>query len=128
MAETCPYPLFIEGDWSSANSNTVKNKLQIYFQSKKKSNGGDCRVEYEDTSRNHAVVWFKNEERSRISFYIIMPSLTRKKPTTYLQEIESETLTVTALDLSTEALRSCKMVFQTLLSTSSLENDPKGAF
>ncbi|RXM33975.1 Poly [ADP-ribose] polymerase 14 [Acipenser ruthenus] len=62
MAETCPYPLFIEGDWSSANSNTVKNKLQIYFQSKKKSNGGDCRVEYEDTSRNHAVVWFKNEE------------------------------------------------------------------
>ncbi|KAK1166015.1 protein mono-ADP-ribosyltransferase PARP14-like [Acipenser oxyrinchus oxyrinchus] len=62
MAETCPYPLCIEGDWSSANSNTVKNKLQIYFQSKKKSNGGDCRVEFEDTSRNHAVVWFKNEE------------------------------------------------------------------
>ncbi|XP_041119390.1 protein mono-ADP-ribosyltransferase PARP14-like isoform X2 [Polyodon spathula] len=67
MAEPCPYALFIEGDWSADISKTVKNKLQIYFQSKKKSNGGDCRVEYEDTSRKHAVVWFKNEEtRKRV--------------------------------------------------------------
>ncbi|XP_041118121.1 protein mono-ADP-ribosyltransferase PARP14-like [Polyodon spathula] len=67
MAETYPYPIFIEGDWSADISNTVKNKLQIYFQSKKKSNGGDCRVEYEDASRKHAVVWFKSEEtRKRV--------------------------------------------------------------
>ncbi|XP_029295286.1 protein mono-ADP-ribosyltransferase PARP14-like isoform X2 [Cottoperca gobio] len=44
----------------------MKNKLQIYFQSLKKSNGGDCLVEAEDGAPR-ADVYFKSEEvRERV--------------------------------------------------------------
>uniref|UniRef100_A0A3B5B177 Poly [ADP-ribose] polymerase n=1 Tax=Stegastes partitus TaxID=144197 RepID=A0A3B5B177_9TELE len=59
MAE-CP-PVAVEGDWSPNQSRTVKNKLQIYFQSKKRSSGGDCRVEAEDGAAR-AAVFFRSEE------------------------------------------------------------------
>lgn len=61
MADTgCP-PLIVEGDWSPAQNKTMKNKLQLYFQSKKKSGGGDCRVEAEDGAPR-AEVYFISEE------------------------------------------------------------------
>lgn len=61
MAEAeCP-PVTVEGDWSPAQVKTVKNKLQIYFQSKKKSSGGDCRVEAEDGAPR-AAVFFRSED------------------------------------------------------------------
>ncbi len=56
----CP-PVTVEGNWSSAQTKTVKNKLQLYFQSKKKSSGGDCRVEAEDGAPR-AAVFFRSEE------------------------------------------------------------------
>ncbi|XP_067891260.1 protein mono-ADP-ribosyltransferase PARP14-like [Heterodontus francisci] len=57
-----PYPLLIEGDWSPDIGKLLKTKLQLYFQSKKKSNGGECIVEYEDPSQMRAVVWFASEQ------------------------------------------------------------------
>lgn len=50
------------GTWTPGSSKGIKNKLQIYFQSKKKSNGGDCSVDYEDYNSAKAVVYFKSEE------------------------------------------------------------------
>ncbi|XP_018592984.2 protein mono-ADP-ribosyltransferase PARP14-like [Scleropages formosus] len=59
------YPLSVQGNWVP-NAAKVKNKLQIYFQSAKKSGGGDCKVEY-DENNNTATVWFNSEEvRKRI--------------------------------------------------------------
>ncbi|XP_024120294.1 protein mono-ADP-ribosyltransferase PARP14, partial [Oryzias melastigma] len=52
-------PLIVEGDWDPSQSKNVKLKLQLYFQSKKKSGGGDCRVELED---NAARVYFNSGE------------------------------------------------------------------
>ncbi|XP_016410796.1 poly [ADP-ribose] polymerase 14-like isoform X2 [Sinocyclocheilus rhinocerous] len=56
-----PYPIIVEGNWESEQAKSVKNKLQIYFQSKKKSQGGDCAVKYDDKS-NSATILFKSSD------------------------------------------------------------------
>lgn len=57
----CP-PVIVEGDWTQAKA--IKNKLQIHFGSKKKSNGGDCRVEAEDGAPRAAVYFTSAEGES----------------------------------------------------------------
>ncbi|XP_030579266.1 protein mono-ADP-ribosyltransferase PARP14-like isoform X2 [Archocentrus centrarchus] len=59
-------PVTVEGDWSPAQTKTLKNKLQIYFQSKKKSSGGDCRVEAEEGALRAAVHFSSEEVRARV--------------------------------------------------------------
>ncbi|XP_073730303.1 protein mono-ADP-ribosyltransferase PARP14 [Misgurnus anguillicaudatus] len=54
-----PYPIVVVGDWNREHAKTLKNKLQIYFQSKKKSQGGDCVVEIDQNSST-ATVRFKS--------------------------------------------------------------------
>ncbi|XP_058268081.1 protein mono-ADP-ribosyltransferase PARP14-like isoform X2 [Hemibagrus wyckioides] len=54
-----PYPVLVEGDWSSINPKTLQSKVQIYFQSRKKSQGGDCVIKWSDRS---CTVFFKSEE------------------------------------------------------------------
>ncbi|KAI4875643.1 hypothetical protein NFI96_025981 [Prochilodus magdalenae] len=61
MAEEFPYPLFVEGKWDPKTPK-LKNKLTIYFQSKK-SNGGDCAVQHLEGQK--ATVSFKTEEVRR---------------------------------------------------------------
>ncbi|GAA6070264.1 poly(ADP-ribose) polymerase family member 14-related sequence 1 [Tachysurus ichikawai] len=60
MDEEFPFALFVEGNWDPKTLK-LKNKLTIYFQSKK-SNGGDCVVEYEVSDGQRASVRFKTEE------------------------------------------------------------------
>uniref|UniRef100_A0A672S1F4 PAR14-like first RRM domain-containing protein n=1 Tax=Sinocyclocheilus grahami TaxID=75366 RepID=A0A672S1F4_SINGR len=55
------YPITVEGDWGPEQAKSVKNKLQIYFQSKKKSQGGDCVVQYDDKG-NSATILFKSSD------------------------------------------------------------------
>uniref|UniRef100_A0A8C1MH48 Poly [ADP-ribose] polymerase n=2 Tax=Cyprinus carpio TaxID=7962 RepID=A0A8C1MH48_CYPCA len=55
------YSIIVEGDWGPEQAKSVKNKLQIYFQSKKKSQGGDCVVQYDDGS-NFATILFKSSD------------------------------------------------------------------
>uniref|UniRef100_A0A673GC46 PAR14-like first RRM domain-containing protein n=1 Tax=Sinocyclocheilus rhinocerous TaxID=307959 RepID=A0A673GC46_9TELE len=50
------YPIIVEGDWGPEHAKSVKNKLQIYFQSKKKSQGGDCVVQYDDGSNSATIL------------------------------------------------------------------------
>ncbi|XP_066507279.1 protein mono-ADP-ribosyltransferase PARP14-like [Hoplias malabaricus] len=57
--EGYPYPLTVEGHWPSTSSKTPTAKLQIYFQSKKKSQGGDCAV---DIDQNTTTVFFKSAQ------------------------------------------------------------------
>ncbi|KAG5844860.1 hypothetical protein ANANG_G00167540 [Anguilla anguilla] len=62
--EDYQYPVTVTGEWGSNPPKVIKNKLQIYFQSKKKSGGGDCHVEF--TGRC-ATVRFKSEDaRERV--------------------------------------------------------------
>ncbi|XP_026075336.1 poly [ADP-ribose] polymerase 14-like isoform X1 [Carassius auratus] len=56
-----PYPITVEGNWDPEQAKSVKNKLQIYFQSKKKSEGGDCAVKY-DVKSNSATILFKSPD------------------------------------------------------------------
>lgn len=60
MDEKFSFPVLVEGEWNPALPN-LKNKLTIYFQSKK-SNGGDCHVQHHVSDGRKAVVWFKTEE------------------------------------------------------------------
>lgn len=53
--------MIVEGDWGTSVTKTVKNKLHIYFQSRKKSGGGECRVEAEDGAQR-AAVFFESDE------------------------------------------------------------------
>ncbi|XP_063346030.1 protein mono-ADP-ribosyltransferase PARP14-like [Pelmatolapia mariae] len=61
----CP-PMTVEGDWTPAQTKALKNKLHIYFQSKKKSSGGDCRVEAEEGAPRAAVYFSSPEVRERV--------------------------------------------------------------
>uniref|UniRef100_A0AAZ3PE84 Macro domain-containing protein n=1 Tax=Oncorhynchus tshawytscha TaxID=74940 RepID=A0AAZ3PE84_ONCTS len=62
-----PYPITIDVSWTNSVSKGIQNKLQIYFQSKKKSSGGDCLVHYEDQRSTSATVYFKSEDvRERV--------------------------------------------------------------
>ncbi|XP_048033781.1 protein mono-ADP-ribosyltransferase PARP14-like [Megalobrama amblycephala] len=55
------YPIVVEGDWGPEHAKSVKNKLHIHFQSKKKSQGGDCVVQYNDKS-DSATILFKSSD------------------------------------------------------------------
>ncbi|XP_055792513.1 protein mono-ADP-ribosyltransferase PARP14-like [Salvelinus fontinalis] len=62
-----PYPITVDVSWTNSVSKGIQNKLQIYFQSKKKSSGGDCLVHYEDQHSTRATVYFKSEDvRERV--------------------------------------------------------------
>lgn len=58
MAGAYPFPLLVELEEN--NIPRLKNKLVKYFQSKK-SNGGDCEVDYENGSST-ATLRFRTEE------------------------------------------------------------------
>ncbi|KAM9392684.1 protein mono-ADP-ribosyltransferase PARP14-like isoform 2-T2 [Pholidichthys leucotaenia] len=59
-------PVTVEGSWDPGQSKTVKNKLLLYFQSKKKSGGGDCRVEAEEGAPRAAVFFQDDDARERV--------------------------------------------------------------
>ncbi|KAJ8266240.1 hypothetical protein GJAV_G00128150 [Gymnothorax javanicus] len=58
------YPVTVAGEWGSIPPKALKNKLQIYFQSNKKSGGGDCQVEWDG---GKVTVLFKSQDdRKRV--------------------------------------------------------------
>ncbi|KAF3853284.1 hypothetical protein F7725_013972 [Dissostichus mawsoni] len=54
------------GGLGSGPTKTIKNKLELYFGSKKKSSGGDCRVEAEEEAPRAAVYFQCQEVRERV--------------------------------------------------------------
>ncbi|XP_053727673.1 protein mono-ADP-ribosyltransferase PARP14-like isoform X3 [Synchiropus splendidus] len=60
------FPVVVAGVWTSAQTKSVKNKLLVYFQSNKKSSGGECQVELEESSPRAVVVFSSEEVRDRV--------------------------------------------------------------
>uniref|UniRef100_A0A3B4D6N2 PAR14-like first RRM domain-containing protein n=1 Tax=Pygocentrus nattereri TaxID=42514 RepID=A0A3B4D6N2_PYGNA len=54
----------VEGRWPSASAKTLTAKLQIYFQSRRKSQGGDCVVRFSEQSRARGD-WYGSQKRKR---------------------------------------------------------------
>lgn len=59
IMEDYPYAVIVEGDWSTLNTKTLQTKMHVYFQSKKKSQGGDCVIRW---SKLSCTVLFRSEE------------------------------------------------------------------
>ncbi|KAJ1175752.1 hypothetical protein NDU88_001039 [Pleurodeles waltl] len=59
--EAYPYPVLVRGAWGSQGcTKAVKNKLLCYFQSQKKSGGGECQVT--DSRPGDVLVHFAGHE------------------------------------------------------------------
>ncbi|XP_067329331.1 protein mono-ADP-ribosyltransferase PARP14-like isoform X1 [Anolis sagrei] len=56
------FPVVVEGDWGAHFSRALKNKLTAYFQSPKRSGGGECQVLMDATSAGRVTVHFAQEE------------------------------------------------------------------
>ncbi|XP_062272829.1 protein mono-ADP-ribosyltransferase PARP14-like isoform X1 [Scomber scombrus] len=66
MEDSLCAPVIVEGDWTPDQTRTLNNKLQLYFGSKKKSNGGDCVVQLEEAAPRAAVYFRSEEVRERV--------------------------------------------------------------
>ncbi|KAA0703895.1 Poly [ADP-ribose] polymerase 14 [Triplophysa tibetana] len=64
--EEYPYPIAVEGEWSPEQAKSLKNKLQIYFQSKKKSQGGDCVVRFNENTSAVTVLFKSSDTRDNV--------------------------------------------------------------
>ncbi|XP_040606787.1 protein mono-ADP-ribosyltransferase PARP14 isoform X1 [Mesocricetus auratus] len=62
MAASGPFPLLVEGSWGPDPPKTLINKLQMYFQSRKKSGGGECEVVPQPGSPASFLVLFSPED------------------------------------------------------------------
>ncbi|KAL1787588.1 poly [ADP-ribose] polymerase 14 [Sigmodon hispidus] len=62
MAASGPFPLLVEGSWGPDPPKTLINKLQMYFQSRKRSGGGECEVVPQPGSRACFLVLFSPED------------------------------------------------------------------
>ncbi|XP_054826363.1 protein mono-ADP-ribosyltransferase PARP14-like isoform X2 [Eublepharis macularius] len=61
------FPLLVEGDWGSSLNVRVKNKLLRYFQSPKRSGGGECTIHAGLRPREQVIVRFAEDEvRQRV--------------------------------------------------------------
>ncbi len=68
MADEYSHTLLVQLEEN--NAPRLKNKLVKYFQSKR-SNGGDCEVDYENGSRT-AVVRFRREEGKFCRYFVTL--------------------------------------------------------
>ncbi|CAL8266089.1 unnamed protein product [Lota lota] len=64
MDDAYPYTLVVELEEN--NIPKLKNKLVKYFQSKKRANGGECQIQYEDRSRTATLCFRREEDRARV--------------------------------------------------------------
>ncbi|KAG8508533.1 LOW QUALITY PROTEIN: Protein mono-ADP-ribosyltransferase PARP14 [Galemys pyrenaicus] len=67
MAAPGPFPLLVEGSWGPDPPKNLSTKLQLYFQSSKKSGGGECEIRQEPGSPPRFTVLFYPEDvRQRV--------------------------------------------------------------
>lgn len=62
MAASGPFPLLVEGSWGPDPPKNLVTKLQMYFQSRKRSGGGECEVRQEPGSPPRFLVLFFPED------------------------------------------------------------------
>nr|XP_031536359.1 protein mono-ADP-ribosyltransferase PARP14 isoform X2 [Vicugna pacos] len=67
MAASCSFPLLVEGSWGPSPPKNLSTKLQMYFQSPRKSGGGECEVRQEPGSPTRFLVLFdSNDVRQQV--------------------------------------------------------------
>ncbi|XP_047420875.1 protein mono-ADP-ribosyltransferase PARP14 isoform X1 [Sciurus carolinensis] len=67
MAESRSFPLLVEGSWGPDPPKNLSTKLQMYFQSPKRSGGGECEVRQESGSPpRFLVLFFPNDVRQNV--------------------------------------------------------------
>ncbi|KAA0703894.1 Poly [ADP-ribose] polymerase 14 [Triplophysa tibetana] len=64
--EEYSYPIVVEGDCSPEQAKRLNNKLQIYFQSKKKSQGGECVIQFNEKSSTVTVLFKASDIRDNV--------------------------------------------------------------
>ncbi|XP_054556489.1 protein mono-ADP-ribosyltransferase PARP14 isoform X2 [Talpa occidentalis] len=62
MAASVSFPLLIEGSWGLDPPKNLSTRLQVYFQSQKRSGGGECEVCQEAGSPPRFLVYFSQED------------------------------------------------------------------
>ncbi|XP_028608059.1 protein mono-ADP-ribosyltransferase PARP14 [Grammomys surdaster] len=67
MAASGSFPLLVEGSWGPEPPKNLINKLQMYFQSRKKSGGGECEVVPEPGNpARFRVLFFPEDVRQNV--------------------------------------------------------------
>uniref|UniRef100_A0A4X1TF77 Poly [ADP-ribose] polymerase n=1 Tax=Sus scrofa TaxID=9823 RepID=A0A4X1TF77_PIG len=67
MSEPGSFPLLVEGSWGPDPPKNLSTKLQLYFQSPKKSGGGECEVLQEPGSPSRfLVLFYPNDVRKQV--------------------------------------------------------------
>ncbi|XP_059543633.1 protein mono-ADP-ribosyltransferase PARP14-like isoform X2 [Myotis daubentonii] len=62
MAAPGYFPLMVEGSWGPDPPKSLITKLQLYFQSQKRSGGGECEVRQEPGSLAHFLLLFNRHD------------------------------------------------------------------
>lgn len=65
MAAPAFFPLLVEGSWGPYPPNNLSTKLQVYFQSRKRSGGGECEVRQEPGNPERFLVLFHRRDGER---------------------------------------------------------------
>ncbi|KAF6385251.1 poly(ADP-ribose) polymerase family member 14 [Rhinolophus ferrumequinum] len=67
MAEPGRFPLLVEGSWGPDPPKSLSTKLQMYFQSPKRSGGGECEVRQEPGNpARFLVLFFPDDVRQKV--------------------------------------------------------------
>lgn len=62
MAARGSFPLLVQGSWGPEPPQNLSTKLQMYFQSPKRSGGGECEVRQEPGSPPQFLLFFHLED------------------------------------------------------------------
>ncbi|XP_026521210.1 poly [ADP-ribose] polymerase 14-like [Notechis scutatus] len=89
----CRFPLVVKGNWGCSLSKPLKNKLLCYFQSPKRSGGGECKILVDPDREEQITVYFAKEEvRENVlrikSHEPSVPEMKRLKLTVSLPSVE----------------------------------------
>lgn len=66
MAAPGFFPLLVEGSWGSDPPKNLSAKLQMYFQSPKRSGGGECEVRQESGNPARFLLLFRENVRQKV--------------------------------------------------------------
>uniref|UniRef100_A0A8C5WSW7 PAR14-like first RRM domain-containing protein n=1 Tax=Laticauda laticaudata TaxID=8630 RepID=A0A8C5WSW7_LATLA len=89
----CGFPLVVKGNWGCSLSKSLKNKLLCYFQSPKRSGGGECKILVDPDREEQITVYFAREEvRESVlrikSHELSLPEMKSLKLTVSLPSVE----------------------------------------
>ncbi|CAH2331142.1 poly [ADP-ribose] polymerase 14-like, partial [Pelobates cultripes] len=61
MGDGYQFPVALQWDLGPEKLKQMKNKLMVYFGSKKKSNGGECEIKGMECTQGYVLIYFNQE-------------------------------------------------------------------